>query len=368
MRILYFTRDYTPHDFRFLTSLAQTENQVFALRLQRRRFQVEERVLPPEVTQISWKGGRRAARLVDFPGYLGSLKQVIDQVKPDLIHAGPIQSSALLAAFSGFHPLVSMSWGSDLLKDAGRNLWMRWATRFTLAHSDVLIGDCQAVQEKAIQFGFPQKKIVLFPWGVDLSHFSPGSGGDLRKRLGWEEKFVLLSLRSWEPVYGVDVVARAFVEAAKKHPQLRLLLLGNGSQASLIHSILEQGQVMDRVHFEFPVSQKDLPDYYRAADLYLSASHSDGSSVSLMEALACGRPVLVSDIPGNLEWITQDQEGWLFPDGEVSALAEKIDRAVTHREDLMEMAVAARVRAEKRANWSVNFQELLKAYEMALAN
>ena len=58
---------------------------------------------------------------------------------------------------------------------------------------------------------------------------------------------------------------------------------------------------------------------YRAADLYLSASHSDGSSVSLMEALGCGLPVLVSDIPGNREWVTDGEQGWLFPDGDDAA-------------------------------------------------
>ena len=367
MRILYFTRDYTPHDYRFLSSLAATGHQIFSLRLEQRGPQLEERSLPPEVKQLNWVGGRGPARWQDGMTLWRGLKAVIHQVQPDLIHAGPIQTSAFLSAATGFRPLVSMSWGSDLLRDADRNRWWQWVTRYTLRHTDVLVGDCQAVCQKAIRMGFPPEKIVIFPWGLDLAYFSPrGSGVDkFRARLGWQDAFVLLSLRSWEPVYGVDVVVKAFIEAARHLPELRLLLLGAGSQAARLRRALEENQMLDRVYFGGQVSQKELPGYYQAADLYLSASHSDGSSVSLMEALACGRPVLVSDIPGNREWVTSGCQGWLFPDGDAARMADLIQQAVVHRNSLLEMGHAARTLAEERADWGQNFKQLLKAYDMA---
>jgi glycosyltransferase involved in cell wall biosynthesis len=366
MRILYFTRDYSPHDFRFLSSLAETQHQVYSLRLERRGNQLEDRVLPVSVEQVAWKGGRKPARWQDGIYLKSDLKRVIQQVKPDLIHAGPIQTSALLAAWVGFHPLVSMSWGSDILRDADRNSWWRWATRFTLNHSDILIGDCQAVRQKAIQLGFADRKVVIFPWGVDLERFKPEKRSELRKRLGWEEAFVILSLRSWEPVYGVDVLVRAFITAASKLPQLRLFLLGNGSQASHLHQLVESSQMLDRVYFGGQVSQANLAGFYQESDLYVSASHSDGSSVSLMEALACGKPVVVSDIPGNREWVTDGQEGWMFADNNDNRLAEIICQAVEEPQKLPDMSKAARCLAEKRANWNINFQELLSAYEKAV--
>ena len=91
-----------------------------------------------------------------------------------------------------------MSWGSDLLVDTDRNsfLW-HWATQFTLNQTDILIGDCLAVKKKAQSLGFNPERVYLFPWGVDLNTFSPGPAADLIQRLGWEDKFVLLSLRSW---------------------------------------------------------------------------------------------------------------------------------------------------------------------------
>ncbi len=366
MRVLYFTRDYTPHDYRFLAALAETPHQVFYLRLERRGAQLEERPLPPQIEQVPWRGGRAPARLRDGPALLADLKRVIARVQPDLIHAGPVQSAALLAALAGFRPLVSMSWGSDLLRDAERDFRWRWATRFTLGRTTVMLGDCQAVRDKAVSLGFPAQRFVTFPWGVDLEHFSPAAGDAWRARRGWQEAFVLLSLRSWEPVYGVDVLARAFGLAAQECPELRLILLGTGSQAGLLRRILQQYGVLDRVFFGGQVGYAGLPEYYRAADLYLSASHSDGSSVSLMEALACGRPVLVSDIPSNREWVAPGVQGWRFPDGDAAALAAAILQAARERARLPEMGSAARALAEERADWKKNFAKLLQAYDLAV--
>lgn len=367
MRVLYFTRDYTPHDHRFLSALAGSGNKIYFLRLERSGVQLEDRPLPEGVEPIPWRGGRSPFRLGDGPALLLDLRRVLARLRPDVVHAGPIQSSAFLAALAGSHPLVAMSWGSDLLFEAERGLGWKWATRYTLRHSSVLVGDCRAVQEKAAEFGFPRERVVLFPWGVDLNRFHPGSDGGWRVRLGWEQNFVILSLRSWEPLYGVDVVARAFAIVAHQDPDLRLILLGSGSQETRLRLILQEAGVMDRVYFGGKIAQEKLPDIYRAADLYVSASHSDGSSVSLLEALASGLPVLVSDIPGNREWITgkEDSPGWLFPDGDAEALARGLLRAAGERQRLIEMRRAARSLAVARADWPTNFNKLLLAYQLA---
>jgi glycosyltransferase involved in cell wall biosynthesis len=103
------------------------------------------------------------------------------------------------------------------------------------------------------------------------------------------------------------------------------------------------------------------------ADLYISPSHVDGSSVTLMEALACGLPCLVSDIPGNREWIQDGINGWLFRDGDVNDLTEKILYAVRNRELFPKISQAARQTAEQKADWKKNFGKLLETYERILS-
>jgi L-malate glycosyltransferase len=124
--------------------------------------------------------------------------------------------------------------------------------------------------------------------------------------------------------------------------------------------------VLEQVHFPGHVSQVDLARYYRSSDLYLSASHSDGSSISLLEAMACGLPALVSDIPGNREWINPGEQGWWFPDGDHRLMADAIIQAVEQRERLPEMGQSARQVSEQRADWNSNFPKLLEAYELGL--
>ena len=165
---------------------------------------------------------------------------------------------------------------------------------------------------------------------------------------------------------GQDVLANAFMMVAGSSSKVNLLLLNEGSQGQVIRQILRSRDVSDRVTYAGQVSQRELPRYYQMADVYISPSHVDGSSVSLMEALACGLPCLVSDIPANLEWVTDGVNGWLFRDGDANALAAKILAILGTRESLEKIGQAARRVAEERADWKKNFHILLDTYELVL--
>lgn len=358
MKIIYFSKNYTPHDYRFLSSLSKTKNEIFFLQLEATSRQTEDRPVPANVQQILWSGGRSEFRWRDVPKYVSSLRKVIREIKPDLIHAGPIQTCAFLVALSGFRHLLTMSWGYDLVLDADKNAWMRWVTRFTLKRSAYFTSDANVTREKAISFGMNPDHTVIFPWGIDLKHFNLKTF----KRSN-DRTFTLFCSRTWESIYGVDVLAKAFVKVASQNPNINLILLGGGSQGNHIRQILMKGGVLERVHFGGQVGQRDLPRWYHMADLYISPSHVDGSSVSLLEALASGLPCLVSDIAGNKEWIQDGVNGWLFRDGDADDLAEKILNAIKNRNSFKTIGEAARKTAEQKADWKRNFGTLLEAYE-----
>lgn len=363
MRVLYFTERDSPHDQRFLRALAGTSHQVFAL-----RHKTNAAETPEGINVLKWPAGQ--PDWSHWSGWQNGKQQfsdILEMIKPDLVHAGPVQGPALLTALVGFHPLVTMSWGADLLYHAQRSPWMRLATTYTLARTDVFFGDCQTVAQAAICYGMAPENIVLFPWGVDLNHFSPENDqrtvGNLREELGWEDKFVILCNRSWAPIYGVDVLAKAFVRAAEIDDRLRLLLVGDGPEAGHIQQILEP--VKHWVHYPGRLPNETLPGMYRSADLFVSPSHCDGSSISLLEAMACGCSVLVSDIPSNLEWVTPKVVGDVFRDGDVDHLQDKL-LMMANDLSLIRYGQQARKLAEKRANWKENFQKLLAGYDLAV--
>jgi glycosyltransferase involved in cell wall biosynthesis len=212
----------------------------------------------------------------------------------------------------------------------------------------------------------PDDRIAVFPWGVDLNQLSPDKASALREQLGWQDMFIVLSTRSWEPLYGVELIVTSFIEALKDQPSLRLLMLGDGSQRAELLDRLEQAGLRERIHAPGTVEPEELPAYYRAADLYVTASHSDGTSISLLESMACGLPAIVSDIPSNKEWVVPEGNGWWFQDGNLAELSERIANSATS-EQLHEMGRRARQIAEERGDWKANFRKLIDAYEMALA-
>ena len=357
MKIIYFSTSYSPHDHRFLSALAKTEHKVYFVRLEPATNESEDRIVPTEIEQILWEGGKRAFRWRDVPRYVRSLRKVIKRIQPDILHAGPIQTVGLIAVLTGFRPLLMMSWGFDLMEDVYRNRWWGRITYFVLRRSTFFTSDAQVTRNKAVEYGMNPDCTIVFPWGVDLDHFKPNSSTSS------EQALTLFCNRSWEPRYGVDVLAKAFIRAAKSKPELRLILLGGGSMGGTLRRILTAGGVIDQVLFGGYISQKELPRYYNMADVYISPSHVDGSSVSLMEAMGCGLPCLISDIPANKEWVREGENGWLFPDGNAEALAEKILLAAEKRDTLPELGVRARSVAEHRADWTMNFQILLDIYD-----
>lgn len=358
MKIIYFSLDYTPHDHRFLTALAETEHQVYYVRLQRGPRQTEDRPIPEKIEQVLWEGGQSIFRWRDVPKYVAGLRRIIRRIKPDLIHAGPIQTCAFIAILTGFRPILTMSWGFDLMKDIYRGWGWKQITHYVLRRSTFFTSDANVTRDTAVAYGMNPTKTIVFPWGVDLTHFTPHPALDTPHK-----GFTLFCNRSWEPNYGVDVLARAFVKVAQQKPEVSMLLLGGGSQGNNIRQILSKGNVLDHVSFPGHINNRELPRFYHMADLYISPSHVDGSSVSLMEALACGLPCLVSDIPANKEWVFDDQNGWLFPDNDADALAAKIIYAMEHRKVLPALGENARKVAEERADWKKNVAKLLTAYE-----
>jgi glycosyltransferase involved in cell wall biosynthesis len=356
MQILYFSLGYSTHDYRFLKSISEGGHEVFFVQLEGNTRQVEDRPVPPNVRLVLWKGGREPFRWSSLAKLVLDFRRLTREINPDLIHAGPIQTCAFIAILSGFRPILTMSWGFDLMDDVHRNKWWERVTRYTLKRSTFFTSDANVTRDKAVAYGMDPAKTIVFPWGVDLDHFALNSKHVTRN------VFTLFCNRAWEARYGVDVLARAFVKVSQERDDVNLLLLGGGSQGNAIRQILQNGGALDRVAFAGQVSQTDLPYWYHRADLYISPSHVDGSSVSLMEALACGLPCLVSDIPANKEWVVEDENGWLFRDGDANHLAEKILAAVSQREKLPEIGRSNRRLAEMRADWKKNAEALMNVY------
>jgi glycosyltransferase involved in cell wall biosynthesis len=259
-----------------------------------------------------------------------------------------------------------MSWGSDLLLDADRNAeWMQ-ATEFTLRRADAFFCDCDTVRHKASEFrSFSDTQIVQFPWGIKQGAFSPtGPVPSLDTFTRQPATTTFIYTRSYDPLYGSDVLLQAFVEAHKKDPSLRLLLVGAGSQDESILNFVRAHNLERKIVLAGPQPAEDLPKWFRAADVYISCAKSDGTSISLLEAMATGLPVIVTDIPSNREWVDEPDNGWLAQAGSAKSVAKKMGCAarltLTERQKISDNN---RRIVSERADWDKNFPRLFDAYD-----
>lgn len=361
MRVLYITESYSPHDRRFLQALVHLGHQVVALPW-RGRPASRPQDLAAEVDWVS------LGFLGSWPRWWRAFRSLVEEVRPGVIHAGPLPWGSLGPVLLQPAPVVSMSWGFDLLWHGPRKPWLAALMRWVLARSTLLLTDCQAAAQQAQAWGMPPERIVVFPWGTDLDHFSPGEASELRAQWGWpRDAFVVVHARTWSRYYGLPTALEGFFRAARQEPRLHLVLLGGGPLETWLHRQLARHSLGPRVRVVGRVAEEALVRYFRAGDVYVSMSWSDGSSVTLMQALATGLPAVVSDIPGNREWITPGVEGFLVPVGNPEALARALlTLARMPEEERQLMARAARRRAEVQANWQHHILQLDRAYQRAV--
>lgn len=379
MRVLYLSRGYTTHDRRFVETLSRAGHLVGYLRLESEEPALERRSLPAGVRWLDRATSRVRFAAAALSDLVEGVKRVGEDFRPDIIHAGPVQTAALVAARTKLGPLVTMSWGYDLLWDAPKSSESKATTRYVLAKSDALIVDCQAVARSAVSFGMNPARIVSFPWGVDVSFFSPPQDlerSQLRRRLGMDAPrgptFWVISTRTWETMYGVEILLDGFLKATHDDPSVGLIMIGDGSLASVLANRVAEAGARERVRFPGRMEPRRVRDYFRASDLYLSASRTDGASVSLLEAMGCGIPSVLSNIPGNAEWVASGEQGWLFADGDAVALASTLRDSVAwlrnNPEAAREMGEAARYVVLERADWNRNAPQLFEAYRIAIGS
>jgi hypothetical protein len=173
MRVLYFSLGYSTHDHRFLKAISDGGHEAFFVQLEGNARQVEDRPVPPNVQLVPWKGGREPFKWSNLPKLTFDFRRLVREIKPDLIHAGPIQTCAFITVLSGFRPILTMSWGFDLMDDVHKSKWQEWVTSYTLKRSTFFTSDAKVTRDKAVTYGMNPGNTIVFPWGVDLEHFNP---------------------------------------------------------------------------------------------------------------------------------------------------------------------------------------------------
>jgi L-malate glycosyltransferase len=370
VRILYFSDNLSVHNRRFLEKLTCCGHELYFLSISDAAVQTD---WPPGGVQHIRP--RRTFRRDADPGqveqFLPEWRALLRDVQPDLVHAGPVQNCAYIAALSGFHPLLVASWASDILLHAERNADWRYATETALREADGLLCDSETVRAAAQRIvPIPNDRIAQFPWGLGRGAFSPHGPACTKQNLGFPaDSFVFICTRSWEPEYGIDNLLEAFLRACRIDNRMRLIMIGSGSQQSQICHFISEHGLSRQILTPGIISGNEVPRWFRAADAYVSCAKSDGTSISLLEAMATGLPPIVTDNLSNREWVVDGENGWLAPADSPENLAEKLLLvAKLSAADRNTISATNRKIVADRADWDKNFPRLLQLYDRLLAH
>jgi len=255
-----------------------------------------------------------------------ALARVVAEVQPDLVHAHWLPELGWMAAREGLHPLVCSAWGSDVLGMHGIG---RRRSKRALDGSDLVTADSVHLAHATRKLAGRDVPVEVVRWGLDLERFAPGDTYAAREALGLEEEGLLIaSVRGFKPVYNPELQLEAFARVRMRRPDARLLLKSSvDAVPSIVRAAIERLGLDEAVTTIGNLPAERMPDVYRAADVVLSIPSSDSSPRSVWEALACGRPVVVSDLPWARDEL-EDRRHAVLAQLDADAVAAAIELAI----------------------------------------
>ncbi len=253
-----------------------------------------------------------------YPLAVSKIRKITIQIKPDLINAHFVPSYGLAGARLKFHPLVISTWGSDVLISPHKSWLHKLRTKYVLKKADLVTTDARFTGEAISKLGVSLGKVVVSPMGVERNLLGPVVRAE-------KPYLTILSNRKFEALYDIPTLLKAIPLITKEAiRRVKFVILGEGSRKKALVILARELGIEDSLEFKGTVSREMLIQYYRDADIYISTSRSDSTSVSLLEAMSFGLIPVVTDIPGNKEWIDNQKNGFLFPRSDHESLARQI--------------------------------------------
>lgn len=288
-----------------------------------------------------------------------AIKRCIERWQPRVVHSHQANSvswhAARGTADSGV-PLVVTLWGSDVLVMPKITALHHWMLRSTLRAAALWTADSAHVLQRAQEAAGVMRPSALVVIGVDC-------WPDDLSTVWFDKEPRILSCRSHKSLYRVDSIIKAFATVSARYPKWRLEVAASGPQTEALTALAARGSAADRIDFTGFLDSTAMTRSNRAARVYVSFPESDGTSVSLLEALSQGCCPVVSALPANREWIVDGLNGVVAAEpGDLSAAIERA-MALSDSERWRQETAPANLRLVRdRATFADNIAQFLAQY------
>ena len=227
------------------------------------------------------------------------IRKAIATLRPDIVHLHQVNRLAwvvsAMAAADGI-PVLTTAWGSDVLLVPRRNRLYRRLVTDVLRRSGKVTADAWVMITAMQELVADANKYVHLQYGIDPVAPAP------------KEK-IIFSNRLHRPLYNIDTILRDFAGFVPGHPGWQLVVGGSGPDTGALRELAVQLGIAERVKFTGWLSREENEKFYARAAVYVSIPSSDGTSVSLLEAMSAGCIPVVSDLPVTKEWIEDGVNG-----------------------------------------------------------
>ena len=293
----------------------------------------------------------------------------------DVIHAHtPVPLAAEIAALRNIRkksPFI-LSYQNDMCKEGflGNIATMVYRStfgRFLLKHSDAIITSTKSYAVNSKPLARYLHKVKTIPNGVDITRFHQKIDGSVIKRKHSLDKSskVLLYAGRLELYKGCDYLVRAVAAAIKELPQVYLILVGIGPEEARLRAIAKELGIDSNIIFAGFVSDEDLPYYYAACNVFVlpSVSSLEGFGIVQLEAMACGKPVVTTTLPGPSEVDAEEVATIHVPPKDTEALANAVTKILSHEDLAKKMGENGRKLVEAKYTWSKIARDILSIYQ-----
>jgi len=268
--------------------------------------------------------------------------------------------TALAARLAGVSATIYGFHGKTMEDLRGISLKRRWVQRVMIrCYNRVMTLNPRMRSELAADYGLPDDRIHIIANGVDVATFRPREArGRLRAAFGLPaDRFIIGNVARLDPVKNHEVILRALRRLQERGRKPFFLLVGEGSHRAVLEREIECSRLTEDVHL-FGYSDR-IQELLNCMDLYIQSSFYEGFSNTVLEAMACGLPVLATDVGGTADLFCEGHEGFLFRPQDDEKLAWLIMRL--EGDSLLRRTMAERARRRIVEHFSV--QAMVREYE-----
>jgi teichuronic acid biosynthesis glycosyltransferase TuaC len=256
---------------------------------------------------------------------IGLIKKLRKEFDFDMIHAHNVYPEgfcAFLIKKIFKKPLVISSRGNDLHK-LPDNILLRPMIKYALNNADGIITVSKSLSQKAIALGADPKKISVMPKGVDTNVFKPSSKTETRKKLNLPvDKTIVLSVGWLIPrknPFSFIKILKTYTESARKN--FLFVWIGEGPLQSEMENEIHKNNLENYVKFVGRKNPDEVATWMNASDIFMLVSFSEGMPNVLYEAMACGTPIIASNVDGAAEILKHMKTGILVPPDDYNQMA-----------------------------------------------